>query len=363
MRIVCQWLGEVASELHRQYPLREGALDQRIGALRDLGVSHHNMSPSQLREVMTTAHFNDYFTDALSRMFYRSYQYRTGSWQSYIYPDTVPDFRDVKRFRQIQSRNMNKRREKQGHRSTHMSQSVISYGVDEFSESFSLSWQVIVNDDLGAIRQVPQDMSRTVGEWQDEFVSALYDNPTTQAALIALGALFAGTGKLTHINLQTGINAMMRRTDSTGRQINVGGLWLVIPPTLQIQASVILESAQQSGSANNDENVIPRYIRGVRVDPYISVAGGEPWYLIADPSEIPTVTLARLRDWPGPVVFMKRSDIEVVSGSAPAPFLMGSFDSGDIVYAVEDVVGGWDDASFVGVTDYNGIYYSDGTTP
>jgi len=28
-----------------------------------------------------------------------------------------------------------------------------------------------------------------------------------------------------------------------------------------------------------------------------------------------------------------------------------------------DIIGGWDDATWVGVVDPNGIYYSSGTTP
>jgi len=51
-----------------------------------------------------------------------------------------------------------------------------------------------------------------------------------------------------------------------------------------------------------------------------------------------------------------------VSGAAPAAFLMGDHGTGNIVHGVHDVYGGWDDATYAGVTDYRGIYYSSGTT-
>ena len=60
---------------------------------------------------------------------------------------------------------------------------------------------------------------------------------------------------------------------------------------------------------------------------------------------------------------MKQSNIQMVTGTAPSAFLMGSFATGDIEFMVEDVVGAWDDASYVGVTDFRGLYYSSGTTP
>ena len=59
----------------------------------------------------------------------------------------------------------------------------------------------------------------------------------------------------------------------------------------------------------------------------------------------------------------RRNGHEMVTGTAPSAFLMGSFATGDIEFMVEDIVGAWDDASYVGVTDFRGIYYSSGTTP
>lgn len=398
MRNVCRWLTEIAGVYTQQdlqftaeqlaesgehfipaltrrgfenMPLVETSfgvrpvaeVDESIQALRWLGANYHNLNGVQLAEVMTTAHFSAYFTDALSRAFYTQYMYRTGQWQRYVFMDTAPDFRDIKRFRMEKRQNMQRRREKAEQRETNLVLSSVAYAVEEYAEDFNVSWRAILNDDLGEIRRVPEMMVQTTGEWLDSFVSALYDNATTQAALVALGALYAGTGRLTEANLTIAINAMFQRTDSTGRQMNIGRFWLVIPPVLVIAARKILESTQVAGSANNDVNVVQDYIAGLAIDPYITINGADqPWYLVADPSEIPAISLARLQGWPGPVVAMKRSNIEVLQGSAPAAFLMGSFESGDIEYMVEDVVGGWDDSSYVGVTDYRGIYYSSGTT-
>lgn len=337
-------------------------LDQAIQNIRWLGSNYHNLNSSQLAEVMTVAHFSAYFTDALKRAFYTQYTYRTGTWQRYTFADTTPDFRDVKRFRMEARQNMQKRREKAQPAETNLVLSDISYGVEEYAQAMDVSWQAIMNDDLGEIRRIPQMLAQTTREWEDEFVSDLYDNATTQAALVALGALYSGTGRLTEANLAVGLNAMFRRTDSTGRQMNIRSVTLVIPPILEITARKILESTQLPGSANNDVNVVQDYVSGYAIDPYIDVSGGTPWYLVADPAAIPGITVARLQGWSEPVVVMKRSNMEVVSGSAPAAFLMGDYATGDIEYQVVDVIGGWDDSSYVGVTDYRGIYYSSGTT-
>ena len=154
---------------------------------------------------------------------------------------------------------------------------------------------------------------------------------------------------------------MMQRTDVNGNQMNINKIWLVIPKVLQIQAADILQDVLAFGGAGG--NVLNQFVAGVRVDPYIGFAGiNVPWWLFADPSEVPGVTVARLQGWPGPITFMTRSDIQMMSGSAPGAFTMGSAATGNIEFFVEDVIGGWDDATYVGVTDFRGVYYSNGTT-
>lgn len=374
---ICKWISEVAlakngfdpSKLDSQAEIARFVESQPLfkpqyDALMALPDMRHSADGQKFVETMTVAHFDQYFTDALSRAFYTDYQYKVGQWRDYTYADTVPDFRDVKRFRMTEPGTLYKRREKQEAAATYVADSVIEYGVEPYARQFDVSWQAIVNDDLGKIRETPQRMANAAARWLDAWVSALYDNATTQATLAGLGAPWAGTGRLTAANLAIGINAMMQRTDVNGNQMNIRNIWLVIPPILEMQARTLLNSTLLPGTPNNDTNVLPGFIRGYRIDPYITTAAPNvPWYLFADPSEIQTVTVARLNGMPAPVVVMKRSNIQQVIGSAPAAFLMGSFETGDIEYLVQDVIGGWDDASYVGVTDFRGLYYSSGTTP
>ena len=377
MHNICKWISEVAlakngfdtNKVDSQAEITRFVESQPLfkpqyEALMALPDLRYTADGQKFVETMTVAHFDAYFTDALSRAFYTDYQYKVGQWRDYTYADVVPDFRDVKRLRMTEPGTLYKRREKQEAAATYVADSYIEYGVEPYARQFDVSWQAIVNDDLGKIRETPQRMASAAARWLDGWVSALYDNATTQATLAGLGAPWAGTGRLTAANLAIGINAMMQRTDVNGNQMNIRNIWLVVPPILEMQARVLLNSVLLPGTPNNDSNVLPGFIRGYRIDPYIATAAPNvPWYLFADPGEIQAVTVARLQGMPAPVVVMKRSNIQQVIGSAPAAFLMGSFETGDIEYLVQDVIGGWDDASYVGVTDFRGIYYSSGTTP
>jgi len=315
-----------------------------------------------LTETQTTQHFPNYFGDALSRAFYPDYNYDVGSWVNYTYADTAPDFRDVSRFRMSEPGTLYQRREKQQAAATHIAEVEINYGAEAYARQFDVSWQTLMNDDLGKIAETPMRMANAARRWLDEWVSALYDNATTQAALIALGAVYGGTGRLTAANLAIGLNAMMQRTDVSGNQMNINRVHLVVPKILQIQAADILQDVLQYGGAGG--NVLGQFVASVQVDPYIGfTVPNVPWYLFADPMEIPTVTVLRMQGWPGPVVSRKLSDIEIISGSAPAAYRLGDFATGNIEFTVQDIIGGWDDATYVGVTDFRGIYYSSGTTP
>lgn len=330
-------------------------------AMRDLANPRAFPDGASFVEAMTTAHFSDLFTDALSRMFYKDYSYQGSQWADYVFKDTAPDFRSVKRFRMTEPEGLELRREKSSHRDTYVQPSLKSYAVEEYSRTFDVSWRVILNDDLGKIRETPQRMANAASRSVNSFVSNLYDNATSQAGLVALGAAYAGTGRLTLANLAIGVNAMMSRVDAAGHPIDTGPIWLVIPPVLVVTAAQLLRDVIGFGGPNS--NVIGSFVAGYKVDPYISYTSPNiPWYLIASPALIPAITLVRLQGQNGPVVAMRRSDIDVIQGSAPAAFLMGDLNTGNIVYLVWDAYGGDSDETYGGLTDPNGIYYSAGTT-
>lgn len=360
MRNVINWMKEIALSEKGSAMIEGQELDVRVAALDELSSNMHNMNGAQFREVMTTAHFADYFSDALSRSFYDDYEYQRGQWPEYTYADEAPDFRNVNRFRMSEPETLLKRREKGEAKAGSITASLVEYGVDEFARQFDVSWRTILNDDLGKIRETPRRMAEAAARFEDSFVSALYDNATTQAALVALGANYSGTGKLTKDNLTLGLQAMTQRTDAIGNLISHRRIGLVIPSMSAITAADILQNILAFGNGE-DSNVLAQFIAGVYVDPYIAISGTDvPWYLVS--LGMPTISVARLRGAPGPFTFMKASNIDMITGNAPSEFLMGSFGTGDIEFAVETIIGGWDDSTYVGVTDYQGIYYSDGST-
>jgi len=340
----------------------------QIQALKTLfGADGSSQDSLRVSEALTTANFPLLFGTVLSRRLMDQYALVMGSWRDYTFADTTPDFRVVDRFRTTRPGTLLQRGEMGESEVTPITETVIQYGVSEFARTFEVSWRVLVNDDLGALNRVIGEMVDAAKTFEDSFVSALYDNATSQAAMIALGAQYAGTARISEAALETGVNAMRTRTDSDGNRIAPSGLYLVVPPESEIAVLRILESEKTPASDFNAPNVVRRYIQGYRIDPYIQTApGAVPWYLFAAPSsQFNTVTVARLDSYgDGPQLYLRASDRLPLSptgtvGAAQA--WGGSWMSKAIEIEVEDIIGGWDDSTYVGITNPLGLYYSDGT--
>lgn len=65
------------------------------------------------------------------------------------------------------------------------------------------------------------------------------------------------SGAMTDTNLKNAIILFRKQRDEGGKKISSIANKLVVPQSLQFDAATILQSALQSGTANNDKNVLP----------------------------------------------------------------------------------------------------------
>lgn len=368
MRRIMEMVMEFALEDNKQDNERCETI-REVYNYYDRELSNANGShPVKVSEALVVGDFPLYFSHTLSRMVMDRYTYKMGSWRDYTYADTLPNYNSGQRFRFSEFDTMEKRREKQEAYSGYIFESRWLVSVDDYAKQVDFSNRILVNDDLGQFNNFGLLLGDSSRRFEDFFVSAYYDNAVTQAALIALGANYAGTGRLTTANLAIAWNAFAQRVDARGNMINVTPTYLVIPPVLELTANQILMSERIAELATNGINPLQGRLQ-VRVDPYITFTSPNiPWYLFAAPSDIPAVTVARMDGRPGPRLWAKAPDKIPMSASGSlgaANWRDGSFLSGDIELMVETTIGGRNDATgtLVGVTDAQGIYYSSGTTP
>ncbi len=369
MRRIMRMIEEFAREANKTDNTRCAQIHEAYTHLDNLlgRVDGRGSMPSSLREAMVVGDFPLYFARTISRAVYARYNYKRGEWRDYTFAEQVPDYSDAKRYRFTEFDTLELRREKEEAYPGYIDETELTIAVEDYAKQVDFSNRIFVNDDLGAFNNIVMKMGDSARRFEDFYVSALYDNGLTQAALIALGANYFGTGRLTTANLAIAWNAFATRVDARGNNIQVIPTYLVIPPILGLTASQILMSEKVAELATNGINPLRGRLQ-IREDPYITIAVPDvPWYLFAAPADVPGVSVVRMSGRPGPRLYAKAPDkipMTESGGLGAGNWRDGSYLTGDIELMVETTIGARNDdaAVLVGVTDPNGIYYSSGTT-
>lgn len=200
-----------------------------------------------------------------------------------------------------------------------------SYKLTVWGERFSISWQAIVNDQLGSFAEISAKQGRAMRRKQNKLAyGVLKDN----AALSDTGALFNATALTTaggHNNLATGsatptvvtLNAQKARmramtglnvTDQT--VLNLEPEWILSGGALEGTIDTLLMSmadpaATHSGVANKWRNgLTPIY------DEQLGAAGGgsdTAWYLACNHRDVDTIEYAYLQGLEQPRLLQRDS--------------------------------------------------------
>lgn len=342
-------------------------MDDSLGSVRLAGRGFDGPE-SKLQEVMTSDDFSHAIGEFVQRQVWPGYQMQRFAFEPLVKPDTLPNFMNVTRY---QRRAGLDNLEYVGEKGEARPGSVVdattrSYRVYRWEKQYDFSMEVIVNDDLGYFADMSREMGISARRTLEMFVSRMYTNAVTIARLIALGALYSTTGRLTTARISTARMAFNQRVDARGAPITVPLTYLVYHAGLEDTVRTIRASQLVPELATNAANVVAGDFVPIR-DPYITgVAPNLPWYAFCrwQDSVVPFV-LARYSGMPEPRLVRRKSDIESFTsfsgaGGAGSP-LWGDFATGNIVVKVQDAWGTYVDNTDGNMFDVNGCYYSSGT--
>lgn len=366
MRRIFNMLVDLAAESQKAIITDPVQLNDRVRVLReaynylDNGLTNpRSADPVKVHEAMVVADFPLYFGQAISRAFMAEYSIPETSWRDYTYPDTVPDFRPVDRHRMTEMETLLKRAELAPAQRTDVAESKFQYSVDEYARSFAISWRVIVNDDLGEIQQFPKKLVRASTRFEDKFVTSLFDNATTKAALVALGTKYSQNLSLNVNDIKTAFSQWALRTDAQGNPLDIRPRFLVVHPTDELTAREILSGIDPTLTAPAVRRITAGLLE-LRTNVYLTTPG--TFWLFADPNDVPAVPVARLSGYESATVYMKAPNMITVSSSGAGlgspSWMNGNFDSGEIEFMVQNIIGGFDDPTYVGVTDPQGVFWA-----
>jgi len=186
-----------------------------------------------------------------------------------------------------------------------------------YGKLFVVNRQDIINDDLGALTQVPSQIGRAAGlKLNEVFWAAFMDNATfftTQRKNYATGA---GT-VLSVDSLSQAEQLFMDQTDVNGKPIGIMPKVLVVPTALSAKAAVLMSSAELR-PASSAKDVVGNPHQGkftVATSAYLgnaSITGNSAtaWYLCAAPADLPVMEVAFLNGQESPTVETAQADFD-----------------------------------------------------
>jgi len=179
-----------------------------------------------------------------------------------------------------------------------------SYSIDSYARGFTVSFQALVNDDMGALQDLSAKMSRGARGWFAGFLAnTIIANPTltdTKAVFHADHDNLAGAGAApSDTTLGAAKLAMRLQTDLAGNPIEMTPKFLVIRATIEEAVNKLLATlypTSSSGAETAARGLVPIVV------PHFDIATHAGWYLFASSDEAPVFEYAELSGYEGPQV-------------------------------------------------------------
>ncbi|HUU24086.1 MAG TPA: peptidase [Methyloceanibacter sp.] len=177
-----------------------------------------------------------------------------------------------------------------------------SYRLETFGRIFGISRQAMVNDDMGALTDLPRRLGQAAAAFEADQLVALLEGPAgvgpTMSSTFALFSTenanyVSAGGAPDETTLSAGRLSMRKQTGPGGALVAVTPKYLVVPSELETVAQKLLATITPTTTAE----VAPFSNLTLIVEPRLASATG--WYLVADSGDL---EYAYLASEPGPQV-------------------------------------------------------------
>jgi hypothetical protein len=181
--------------------------------------------------------------------------------------------------------------------------------ADTSGRLVSIDRRDIINDDLGALTEVPMRLARGAGVHLNEIFWAAFGN-NASFFTAPRGNLLTGAGSVLGVaGLKAAEAAFMQMTDDQGKPLGLRGSILLAPPQLSFDARQLYTSQEVRDTTASKiaptANVFVGLYQPV-TSAYVGLTafGGSAtnWYLLADPNAMPVAEIAFLNGQETPTI-------------------------------------------------------------
>lgn len=286
---------------------------------------------TKLREAGNASDFPTALGNTLHRLLLASYSGVNSTWR--IWCDinkSIKDFKENTRFQITDTDDLQKVPWGQPAKETTFDEyNKTKYFVETFERAFGIPWQLLRNDDVGAIRQIPRKLGRAGARTVAKFAIALLESITASTGV---------TTAFSETALGAAITEFENRVDPrSGEPIGVTPKYIIYPPAIETDVKRVLNSqltiAVGVGNAAavmgnyNPVNANETHLTPLK-EPFLT--SSKNWYLAAAPSDTPGIEMGFLDGKDQPQIFTQACDIQELA----SVFERGMFHSGAINYKV-----------------------------
>jgi hypothetical protein len=310
------------------------------------GVLEGTVPMYRLQEAMSTSDFPLLFADILDREMLGRYLEWPTIWAKIARRGRVRDFRTVKRFKLDGAEGvLSAVPQGTEYPEAALSDSAFSYSVGKYGRRIPFLWEALVNDDLDALRDVPDRLAKAARMTEERFATEVYvDSTGPDATFFSSGNKNLGTtAVLSLASLQAGLQQIWSQVDNDGNPVYTGQVRLVVPPQLAVTAQNLLNATEirnSPGATSGDQVTTTNWVNGEVASVVVTTKGTTAWYLFADPGiGRPAMEVGFLIGHDSPELFMKAPNaIRIGGGVVGAED--GSFETDGVDYKVRHVFGG-----------------------
>lgn len=263
---------------------------------REKNVDTRGMDDEMLvREALTpSSAFSGILSNVANKSMAQAYQVVPTTFQLWTGVGTNSDFKVATRYRISEADELLPMTENGEFKDSTLTEGAATTVVGTYGRSFSITRKAIINDDLGALSQIPAKYGAAARRGINKLVyKILTTNPTIEKA-----KLFSEThGNLTAQDITVAglgvAKALMARQKNIGGKeaLNVQPAYLIVPPELEVTAVQLISSVVDPTKNNATPNPFANRLTVV-ADPELT--NEKEWYLTAAPMVLPGIEVTYL---------------------------------------------------------------------
>jgi phage major head subunit gpT-like protein len=242
------------------------------------------------------------------------------TWRTITRIAPVTDFKQITRYRLLG--NMTYERVAPGGELKHgkLGEEKFTNQADTYGKLVAIDRRDIINDDLGVITGVPQELGRGAGQsLNDLFWTTFLDHAVFFSA--ANKNLLTGVDTaLTIDGLTKAEVAFNGQVDSSGRPLGIAPAILLVPTALNAIGSALIKATEiRENTANAKYPIFNPHQGKYRLEmsryldnPKIAGGSSKAWYLLAEPSDLAAIEVVFLNGQEAPVIETADADFSTL---------------------------------------------------